>query len=253
MKYSTKKILLFSMATVVSCTITTMAYANKASANDSHISIDTELFLDLDSEEEFIESSESFDIDSVELTEDTQNLVVTQDMIQDSIHPNTNTLPLDSSNYITSIVPTTFTEKLLTITNTSYIADSFQGVSALYRPGKSDGSDATYSCAAFIKKYYKTVYATSVNNLFYKRTPNAVGTDSFITVTVPQVGDIVADHYSTRGTTHWAIVKAVNPNGTVTLIEQNWKWQQGGKTVTRVNRSVSNNSVIFFRLKSLVK
>lgn len=240
------------MAAVVSCSITTMVHTNKASANDSHAYADTDFFYDIDSDEEFIESLESSDLDSNELPDDTQNLVVTQDMLQNSIHENTSTLPLDSSNYITTIVPTSYTEELLTVTKANYVADTFHGISALYRPGKSDGSDATYSCAAFVKKYYKTVYGTSVNNLFYKRTPNAVGSDSFVIATTPQVGDIAADHSSTRGTTHWAIVKAVNPNGTVTLIEQNWKWQQGGNTVTKANRSVSNDSVTFFRLKSLI-
>ena len=51
-------------------------------------------------------------------------------------------------------------------------------------------------------------------------------------------------------TTHWAIVKQVNKNGTVTLIEQNWKWNQGGSTQTVLNRKIKTSSARFYRLES---
>lgn len=138
-----------------------------------------------------------------------------------------------------------FSESLLAVTKEGFVADTFNGVDAIYRPGGNDGSNATYSCAAFIKKYYLTVYHTNVNNLFSGRTPNAIGSDSFVKVNTPRIGDIAFSN------THWAIVKAVNEDGTVTLIEQNWKWQQGGQTVTKINRVVKNSSLTFFRLQSL--
>lgn len=139
-----------------------------------------------------------------------------------------------------------YKEKTLTITKEGFVADSFNGVDALYRKGRSDGSSSTYSCAAYIKRYYKEVHGVSVNNLFGGRTPmSSKGT--FKLVKTPQAGDVVACH-STGGSNHWAIVKQVNDDNTVTLIEQNWKWSQGGQTVCKSNRSISFSSGKFYRL-----
>lgn len=135
--------------------------------------------------------------------------------------------------------------------NSRFVLDSLNGVKAIYRRGRSDGSSSTYSCAAYVKKYYKKVYKKTVNNLFYGRTPNVYG-DSFVRVKKPRVGDIAAVN-TNHGTTHWAIVKKVNSNKSVTLIEQNWKWQQGGSTYTKKNRKIKNSSVRFYRLKSQKK
>ncbi len=139
-----------------------------------------------------------------------------------------------------------YKEKILTITKEGFVADSFNGVDALYRKGRSDGSSATYSCAAYIKRYYKEVYGVSVNNLLSGRTPlSSKGT--FKQVKTPQVGDVVAC-LSTGSSNHWAIVKQVNDDNTVTLIEQNWKWSQGGQTVSKINRRISISSGKFYRL-----
>lgn len=132
--------------------------------------------------------------------------------------------------------------------NSNYVADSFNGVKSVYRRGGNDGSSKTYSCAAFVKKYYKKVYKVTIFNLFYNRTPSVTG-GSIKKVSSPQIGDIVAMN-TNHATTHWAIVKAVNSNNTVTLIEQNWKWQLGGRTYTVVNRKVKFSSARFYRLKN---
>lgn len=137
--------------------------------------------------------------------------------------------------------------ELVTIKGSEFVADTFNGVDALYRVGGNDGSSSTYSCAAFVKKYYKEVYGVTPNNMFYNRTPKVSG-DSFVTVTDPQVGDIAAMNTG-RSSTHWAIVKSVGDKE-VTLIEQNWKWSQGGKYVTKINRTVSISSTKFYRLSS---
>lgn len=137
-------------------------------------------------------------------------------------------------------------EKIITIKGTKFVADTFHGVKALYRTGGNDGSNATYSCAAFVKRYYSQVYGVSVNNLLAGCTPiSSKGT--IRRVSSPKEGDIVA---TTSGSgNHWAIVKNVNNNGTITLIEQNWKWQQGGKTVAKVNRKVKASACKIYRLK----
>ena len=139
--------------------------------------------------------------------------------------------------------------KTITITKSSkQVVSSFNGVKAYYRKGGNDGSNKFYSCAAFVKRYYKKVYKKNVYNLLYNRTPLTSG-DSFVKVSKPQVGDIVAQN-TNHSTTHWAIVKKVNSNGTVTLIEQNWKWKQSGGTKSVVNRKVKQSKVRFYRLKS---
>ncbi len=139
-----------------------------------------------------------------------------------------------------------YTTKILTITKNGFVADTLNGVQALYRPGRNDGSNSTYSCAAFIKRYYKEVHGVTVMNLFAGRTPSS-SKGSFKSVSTPQVGDVVACP-STSGSNHWAIVKQVNNNNTVTLIEQNWKWSQGGQTLCKINRSISISSGKFYRL-----
>ena len=136
--------------------------------------------------------------------------------------------------------------KTLIITKNSFVADTLNGVPALYRTAKNDGSSSTYSCAAFVKRYYKEVYGVTVANLLSGRTPSS-SKGSFKSVSTPQVGDIVACR-STSGSNHWAIVKQVNDNNTVTLIEQNWKWKQSGQTLCKINRSISISSGKFYRL-----
>ena len=147
------------------------------------------------------------------------------------------TTTVKKMNYIT---------KTLTITKNSFVADTLNGVPALYRTGRNDGSSSTYSCAAFVKRYYKEVYGVTVMNLLSGRTPSS-SKGSFKSVSTPQVGDVVACR-STSGSNHWAIVKQVNDNNTVTLIEQNWKWTQGRQTLCKTNRSISISSGKFYRL-----
>lgn len=139
------------------------------------------------------------------------------------------------------------TTKTISITKNRQVVDSLDGVKAYYRRGGNDGSNKFYSCAAYVKRYYKEVYGKDVSNLFYNHTPQTEG-DSFSKVTKPQVGDIVAMN-TNHSTTHWAIVKKVNKNR-VTLIEQNWKWNQAGGTKSVLNRKVKIKSARFYRLKS---
>ncbi len=137
-------------------------------------------------------------------------------------------------------------EQIITIKGSKYVADKFHGVKAYYRTGGNDGTNATYSCAAFVKRYYSEVYGVSVNNLLAGCTPvSSKGT--IRKVASPKEGDIVAT--ASGSGNHWAIVKNVNDNGTITLIEQNWKWQQDGKTLARVNRRVKASECKLYRLK----
>lgn len=132
-----------------------------------------------------------------------------------------------------------YKEKTLTITKTGFVADTFNGVDAIYRKGGNDGSSATYSCAAFIKKYYKKIYDVSVYNLFGGSTPKTYEGDKITSVKSPKEGDIAYKNG------HWAIVKKVNDDDTVTLIEQNWKWS-GNQC--KINRTVDTSTLKYFRL-----
>lgn len=144
---------------------------------------------------------------------------------------------------------TDLVQKDVVINGTHFVSDSLNGVDTIYRTGTSsttDGTDPVYSCAAYIKKYYKTIYGLDVYNLNNGCVPQTYG-DSFLRVSDPAVGDIVAL------TNHWAIVKDVASDGTITLIEQNYKWSQGGSYACRVNRKISSSSASYFRLSSVNK
>ena len=64
--------------------------------------------------------------------------------------------------------------------------------------------------------------------MFTGRTPSA-SSGSFYRTTSPAEGDI-GYQTNSRGSGHWFIIKAVNSDGTYTVIEQNWKWKSGGRT-----------------------
>lgn len=139
---------------------------------------------------------------------------------------------------------------LVKVRKTGQVVDSFNGVDAIYRPGGSDGSDKTYSCAALVKKYYSKIYGVTPYNLLTNATPVVYNGDSFVKVKTPRVGDIVNCANSNGVFSHWAIVQDVTDDEVV-LLEQNWKWQQGGVTMAKADRSLNKNSSLrYFRLKS---
>mgnify|MGYP001623759011 FL=1 len=90
-------------------------------------------------------------------------------------------------------------------------------VEAKYRPYDSSvNTDTTYSCAAFVKRFYSEVYGRNVSGLLSTTSVPAIDSGSFKETISPKVGDIVRDNESV----HWAIVKEVNQN-IVTVIQQN--------------------------------
>jgi hypothetical protein len=137
---------------------------------------------------------------------------------------------------------------VVTISAEGQVVDTFNGVSSVYRPGSSDGSDATYGCHAYIMKYYQAIYGKYVYNLFHKCTPMTYG-DSFVVVTNPQPGDICAQVKTSNN--HWSIVKSVS-GSTVTVIDQNNKWVVNGVTSAYKNFTYNTSEVTFYRLASLV-
>lgn len=90
-------------------------------------------------------------------------------------------------------------------------------VEALYRPyDASVNRDATYSCAALVKRFYSQVYGREVCGLEYTTSVPVIDSGSFQETVTPKEGDILRDNQSV----HWAVVKSVSGN-TVTVIQQN--------------------------------
>lgn len=90
-------------------------------------------------------------------------------------------------------------------------------VEALYRPyGSGYDIDPTYSCAAFVKRFYSQVYGKNVYGLKSIDSVPLTDQGEFYETKSPKTGDILRDNNSV----HWAIVKEVN-GSTVTVIQQN--------------------------------
>ncbi len=113
---------------------------------------------------------------------------------------------------------------MVTLTQAGQVLDTitYNGVTveAIYTNGPHSGSDVTYSCAAFVKKFYSSVYGINVYNLISTQSIPLVydNKGSFSMTDQPRVGDIVRDNKST----HWAIVKAIDGD-IITLIQQNYR------------------------------
>ncbi len=131
-------------------------------------------------------------------------------------------------------------QKRVKITKNGQVVDAFNKVQAKYKKGVGNTNTGPYSCAGYVKSYYSKVYGVTVNNLMKGRTPKA-SKGSFEVTSKPEVGDIGYQKNSSGGG-HWFIIKKVNGNGTYTIIEQNWKWRNGGSTYCYVNRQVSKKT-----------
>ncbi len=137
----------------------------------------------------------------------------------------------------------------ITKSNQTVESITFNGktVNAIYRPyTKSNGTDTTYSCAAFVSKFYRQVYGITVDHLMrqYSGPRVAKGKGAFRVTEEPQVGDII--HEKTSAVTHWSIVKKVS-GSKVTVIEQN-AWYSKKENKARINAvyDITNPAVTCF-------
>ena len=118
------------------------------------------------------------------------------------------------------------------------------------KKANSDGYDGSsvYACAAYPHKFYAEVFGIQIYDL---NGPNyepkvASGSGSFSKVSTPQIGDIIRSEIST----HWAIVKSVDSNGTVTVIQQNAGYfDKSGNYRAMINTKIAApySYVSFFR------
>ena len=118
------------------------------------------------------------------------------------------------------------------ITNDGFVADTFNGVEARYNL-----YGRTLYCNEIIVRYYKEVYGLTVQT--GGKGPRVVGNSEyyFRVTSAPQPGDVMYAPAAARGKgySHWGICKeADSTNGTITMFEQNWRWN--GKA--GVNRQI---------------
>ncbi len=126
------------------------------------------------------------------------------------------------------------------ITSENFVADTLNGVDALYNRYGS-----TYYCNEYVIRYYEEVYGLTVRTS--DSGPSVVGTEEywFELAETPQTGDVLYASAARRGKgySHWAIVKSYDPEtGIMTLIEQNWRWNgQAG-----INRQLAFPSSVYY-------
>lgn len=115
-------------------------------------------------------------------------------------------------------------------------------VEALYRPyDPSVDVDTTYSCAAFVKRFYSQVYGRNVYGLESVYSVPLIDSGSFQETASPKTGDIIRDNYSV----HWAIVKEVSGN-TVTVIQQNAWGDSFTKAMVGATIEIGDPNYTFF-------
>lgn len=145
---------------------------------------------------------------------------------------NLNSLSLSSAVRYTDTTEATW----IKIPSRGYIVvDTFQGVKSIYRKKYSD-TDRTYSCAAFTKRYFMKKYGVVITGLLKGGTP-VVSRGHIVLTNSPRAGDLVFNNVHT----HSAIVKSVNKDGSIILIEQNKKLNGMAAKNRKIILSKKNN------------
>lgn len=115
-------------------------------------------------------------------------------------------------------------------------------VEAVYKAyGSGYDADKTYSCAAFVKKFYRQVFGRSVWGLNDTGSVPLMDKGEFTETKNPKVGDILRDNKNV----HWAIVKEIN-GSTVTVIQQNAWNSEHTKAWVGATVDVNDSGYSFF-------
>ena len=141
-----------------------------------------------------------------------------------------------------------FAASKVTFGDSRVTVDTFNGVPAYYKIGNHN-TDSTYSCAAYVKRYYSQKFSVSVYNLLYNQTPTVSEKGyTFRQLSWNEVapGDVGYQDGSSGG--HWFIIKSVNGKS-MTVIEQNWKDNSTTCTKDRVVTFGSTKNLKAFRLQ----
>lgn len=125
------------------------------------------------------------------------------------------------------------------VTQEPQVIDELNGVQAICRPGGREDYDPVYNCTALVDNYYWDRYRIVI--LWWMPEPNVIPLTHqevpFTVTETPEVGDIGFQR-NDEGGQHWFLVKRVNEDGSITVIEQNYKWVEDGQTWCSVNRRV---------------
>ncbi|MDD3222175.1 MAG: hypothetical protein PHG07_07290 [Lachnospiraceae bacterium] len=117
-------------------------------------------------------------------------------------------------------------------------------VDAMYQPyGTWMDTDGTYSCAAFVKRFYGQVFGRDVYGLNSIYSTPLIDSGEFYATNTPKVGDIVRDNVSV----HWAIVKEVTGDGRVTVIQQNAWDSSYSNAMVNAKIRLDDSRYTFFR------
>lgn len=119
------------------------------------------------------------------------------------------------------------------ITHDGFVADSLNGVDAIYNLTTSSPD-----CLEYIQRYYQTLYGLNIQATGHNLRVANDDAYYFVETDTPLPGDIGYATAAERGKScaHYVMCKAADAaSGTITLIEQNWIWD--GKA--GVNRTIA--------------
>lgn len=129
------------------------------------------------------------------------------------------------------------------ITGENFAADTYLGVDAIY-----NRSGASISCSELIERFYAQVYGLTV--ITPPGTPQIAQDGYWFEQTDdPQPNDVAYASAASRGSAHYAIVREVDEAaGTITLFEQNWRWDNKAGVGRKI--AYSGSPYTFYTLKS---
>jgi hypothetical protein len=112
------------------------------------------------------------------------------------------------------------------------VVDSLYGVDAIY-----SNNTSYFQCWEYITRFYKAVYGITVGYDGAEKPVSSNTAYTFEKTETPRPGDIAFASAARRGSyNHWAIVKSYDAEtGTITLIEQNFKWNGSAE----INRTLT--------------
>lgn len=125
-----------------------------------------------------------------------------------------------------------------------YVADSFNGVEAIYNPWGYN-----YSCAELVSRYFRELYGLELR--LPSNDPTVQNTEEywFEKVEDVQPGDVLYASGYARGMSygHWAICEEVNvEENYILLFEQNWRWNGMAGVDRRI--ALDRNCYNYYRL-----
>lgn len=134
----------------------------------------------------------------------------------------------------------------VTITEDGFVADSLNGVAAIYNLTTSSPD-----CLDYIQRYYREIYGLEVQALGHEIWVSNSEGYAFVPTDAPKTGDIGYATAEERGKScgHYVMCKRSDAqNDTITLIEQNWIWD--GKASYERTVSYTQSCYQFYTLVS---